>query len=79
MERFDYKHFHDEQLSLYRVRFGNKDANKSWYYQIRIPKQKRIRDKTTNQTNFSNALLFAETQFKKVQQKLTLGLPIYAI
>lgn len=79
MERFDYKHFHDEQLSLYRVKFGNKDANKSWYYQIRIPKQKRIRDKTTNQTNFSNALLFAATQFKKVQQKLTLGLPIYAI
>ena len=71
--------YHDGKLILFQRDDGKGKAMPYWYYTIKIPKQKTIKDKSTKETKRSSALLIAETQYKKVQQKLNLGLPIHTI
>ena len=71
--------YHDGKLILFQRDDGKGKAMPYWYYTIKIPKQKTIKDKSTKETKRSSALLIAETQYKKVQQKLKLGLPIHTI
>ena len=59
--------YHDGKLILFQRDDGKGKAMPYWYYTIKIPKQKTIKDKSTKETKRSSALLIAETQYKKVQ------------
>ena len=49
-----------------------------WYYEINIPNNEPIRDKTTNQRGFSSALMFTETQYQKLKTRAMMGMSIAA-
>ena len=49
-----------------------------WYYEINIPDNERIRDKSTKQREFASALMFAETQYQKLKTRAMMGISIAA-
>ena len=49
-----------------------------WYYEVNIPNNERIRDKSTKQREFASALMFAETQYQKLKTRAMKGISIAA-
>lgn len=68
---------HDNQLTVYRRR-DTKTGKLSdcYYYDIIIPRQKRIRFRSTKHTKKLDAIMYAKTQYAKVSQRIIAGIDI---
>jgi len=76
MKRLDTTYHHNKELLLYRAQHDNGKVMDAWYYTINIPSQKTIKDKSTKQSEFSSALMFAETQYQKLKERAMMGISI---
>ena len=68
----------DGQLAVYQRVDAEGNIKPTWYYDIVIPKQKRIRFKSTQFTDFGNALMYAKSEHQKMLQRVTAGIPLNA-
>ena len=66
----------DGQLSVYKRLDKSGKVKPTWYYDIIIPKQKRIRFKSTQFTDFGNALMYAKTQYQKMLTRVNAGISL---
>ena len=78
MKRHSFTDHHDGELRLYRAVHKSGGEMDYWYYEINIPNNEPIRDKTTNQREFSSALMFTETQYQKLKARAMMGMSIAA-
>ena len=79
MKRLDTTYHHNKELLLYRAQHDNGKVMDAWYYTINIRSQKTIKDKSTKQSEFSSALMFAETQYQKLKERAMMGISISAV
>ena len=78
MFKVDEKSYHNGEVFLYKLK-KDKKVSENWFYEIRLPNQKRIRDKSTKIKDFNSALLYVESQYTKLTNRVNLGLPIATI
>ena len=78
MKRHSFTDHHDGELRLYRAVHKSGGEMGYWYYEINIPDNERIRDKSTKQREFASALMFAETQYQKLKTRAMMGISIAA-
>ena len=78
MKRHSFTDHHDGELRLYRAVHKSGGEMGYWYYEVNIPNNERIRDKSTKQREFASALMFAETQYQKLKTRAMMGISIAA-
>lgn len=69
----------DGQLLVYQRRDKDGVIKPTWYYDIIIPHQKRIRFKSTQLIDYGNALMYAKTQYQKTLTRINAGIPLNSI
>ena len=79
MKRLETTTHHNKELLLYRAKHDNGKIMDAWYYTIKIPNQKTIKDKTTKHTEYATALMFAEAQYQKLKERAMMGISIAAV
>ena len=77
MKRLKISSHRDGQLLIYQLE-NNGQQLPFWYYAIKIPKQKTIKDKSTKCVEFADALMTADTQYKKLNERAMMGISIAA-
>jgi len=78
MFKVDEKSYHNGEVFLYKLK-KDKKVSENWFYEIRLANQKRIRDRSTKIKDFNTALLYVESQYTKLTNRVNLGLPIATI
>ncbi len=71
---------HDKQLVIYRRPDpkGAGGAKPVWYYDIKLPNQERIRQQSTKFTDYTDALLYAEQQYRNLSARAATGIKLHA-
>lgn len=69
----------DGQLVLFQRTDPEGHIKPTWYYDIIIPKQKRIRFRSTGYQDYNKAFLFANTQYQKTLVRINAGIPLDAV
>ena len=78
-DRIDATEHHDGQLIIYRrLDPKTKETKPTWYYDIKFPRQKRIRHQSTKHTDFTDALMYAEQQYRNLSVRVATGIQIRA-
>ena len=78
-DRINATYHHDNVLILYqRANSSTGEVSPIWYYDINFPRQKRIRHISTKHKDYTDALLYAESQYRSLSARVATGVKLHA-